>query len=89
MGRRSGYEQARSSVLGVDVVDVLGLDSLLAQLILAVGLAMVLGNGYAIYKHRKGEGPKGAQGEFRPSRAYWLLAVGAVITVWGGASLLV
>jgi hypothetical protein len=73
----------------VDVVDVLGLDTLLAQLILAVGLAMVLGNGYAIYKHRKGEGPKGVQGDFRPARAYWLLTVGALITAWGAASLLV
>jgi len=72
----------------MDVVDVLGLNSLLAQLILAVGLAMVLGNGYAIYKHRKGETPKGAQGEFRASRAYWLLTVGVVITIWGAASLI-
>ena len=72
----------------MDVVDVLGLNSLLAQLILAVGLAMVLGNGYALYKHRKGEAPKGAQGEFRASRAYWLLTVGVVITIWGSASLI-
>lgn len=67
---------------------MLGLDSLLAQFILALGLAMVLGNGYAIYKARRGERPKGAQGEFRASRAYWLLGVGAVITLWGAASLL-
>jgi hypothetical protein len=72
----------------VDIVDVLGLDSLLAQFILALGAAMVLGNGYAIYKHRKGEGPEGEAGSFRPARAWWLLAVGAVITVWGAASLL-
>jgi hypothetical protein len=72
----------------VDVVDVLGLNTLLAQLIIAIGLAMVLGNAYAIYKHRKGEGPRGAHGEFRPARAYWLLAVGAVITIWGAASVL-
>lgn len=72
----------------MDVVDLLGLDSLLAQFILALGLAMVLGNGYAVYKSRRGEAPKGATGSFRAARAYWLLAVGAVITVWGAASLL-
>ena len=71
----------------MDIADALGLNTLLSQLILAVGLAMVLGNGYAIYKHRKGEAPKGVQGEFRGSRAVWLLVVGIVLTVWGGASL--
>lgn len=72
----------------MDIVDVLGLDALLAQFILALGLAMVLGNGYAIYRNRKGEAPKGIEGSFRPARAYWLLAVGAVITTWGAASLI-
>lgn len=72
----------------VDIVDVLGLDTLLAQFILALGLAMVLGNGFAVYKARRGEKPKDVSGEFRATRAYWLIAVGAVITVWGAASLL-
>lgn len=70
-----------------DAVDILGLDSLLAQLILALGAAMVLGNGYAIYMHRRGRVPAKAQGEFRAARAYWLLAVGVVIATWGGLSL--
>lgn len=72
----------------VDVGDLLGLNSLLAQIALALGLAMVAGNGYALYKHRRGEAPKGAQGEFRAARVYWLLTVGIVISVWGAASLL-
>ena len=72
----------------VDPVDLLGLDTLLAQLILAVGLAMVLGNGYAIYQNRRGKKPKAARGEFRPSRAYWLLGVGLIITLWGALSLI-
>jgi hypothetical protein len=71
----------------MDLVDLLGLDSLLAQIILAVGGAMVLGNGFAIVQHRRGRAPKGAQGEFRAPRAWWLLAVGAIITIWGIASL--
>jgi hypothetical protein len=76
-----------TTVTPVDVVDLLGLDTLLAQLILAVGAAMVLGNGYAIIQNRRGRAPEKMEGEFRPVRAWWLLAVGALITVWGAASL--
>ena len=71
----------------VDVVDLLGLDSLLGQFVLALGLAMVLGNGFAIYQNRRGRKPKDEHGDFRPARAYWLLGVGLVITVWGAVSL--
>lgn len=71
----------------MDVVDVLGLDTLIAQMILAVGAAMVLGNGYAIYQSRMGRKPAKAQGEFRPSRAWWLLSVGGLISLWGIASI--
>ena len=70
----------------MDLVDILGLDTLLAQLILALGAAMVLGNGFAIVQHRRGRGP--AAGEFRSGRAWFLLAVGTLIAVWGIASLL-
>ena len=73
----------------MDVVDVLGLDTLIVQLALAVGAAMVLGNGYAIYQNKRGRGPQKAKGEFRPSRAWWLFGVGSLITVWGIASLAV
>jgi hypothetical protein len=70
----------------MDLVDILGLDTLLAQLILALGAAMVLGNGFAIVQHRRGRGP--TAGEFRPGRAWFLLTVGLLIAVWGIASLL-
>lgn len=69
------------------VVDLLGLNDLLAQLILAVGAAMILGNGFAIYQDRHGKAPKGAEGQFRAARAWWLLAVGVLIAIWGIASL--
>jgi uncharacterized iron-regulated membrane protein len=72
----------------MDVVDLLGLDALLGQFVVALGGALVLGNGYAIYKARRGEAPKGADGEFRSGRAWWLLAVGVVILFWGLVSLL-
>jgi hypothetical protein len=72
----------------MDVVDVLGLDALLGQFVVALGGALVLGNGYAIYKARRGETPQGEEGEFRAGRAWWLLAVGGVILLWGLISLL-
>lgn len=69
------------------VVDIFGLNDLLAQLILAVGTAMVLGNGFAIFQARRGNAPKGAEGTFNPIRAWWLLGVGILIALWGIASL--
>ena len=74
--------------VSTDVQDIFALDLLIKQLALALGLAMVLGNGYAIYKNRKGDKPKDEEGEFRPGRAYWLLAVGTLIAIWGAVSLL-
>ena len=65
------------------MADILGLDSLLAQLMTAMGLAMVSGNGFAMWKHSRGEGPKGFRGVYRPGRARFLLVVGLVISVWG------
>jgi hypothetical protein len=76
-----------TSLLAQSVVDILGLNDLLAQMILAVGAAMVLGNGFAIYQASRGNAPKGAEGQFRAGRAWWLLGVGTLITVWGIASL--
>jgi hypothetical protein len=69
------------------VTRLLGLDTLLAQLILAVGAAMVLGNAFAIFQHLRGRSPKGESGEFRTVRAWWLLSVGLLITLWGLGSL--
>ena len=71
-----------------DLQTILNLDLLIKQLALALGLAMVIGNGYAIYKNRRGQKPKDEEGEFRPARAYWLLGVGVLISLWGGISLL-
>ena len=72
----------------MDITELLGLDDLMAQMILAVGAAMVIGNGLAIFQHKRGRDPKDAPGEFRASRAWWLLGVGILITVWGIASLI-
>jgi len=69
------------------ITELLGLDDLLAQMILAAGAAMLLGNGFAIYQHHRGKRPEGASGEFRAARAWWFVAVGSLITIWGIASL--
>lgn len=69
-------------------MDIFDFDTLFKQTVLALGAALVLGNGYAIYQHRRGRAPKGATGEFRAVRAWWLLTVGVVIGSWGLASLL-
>jgi hypothetical protein len=68
--------------------DIFDLDSLLAQLITALGLALVAGNGFAIYRARQGKLPEGVEGEFRPGRAWFLFSVGIIIGTWGLASLL-
>ena len=71
----------------VDLVEILDLDRLLVLMVLAMGLAMVLGNGYAIWQHHRGNKPKDEEGEFRGPRAYWLVGVGLVMTTWGLLSL--
>ena len=68
-------------------MDIFDFDSLFKQLVLALGAALILGNGYAIYQNRKGNKPEGETGEFRAVRAWWLLGVGVVIGSWGLASL--
>lgn len=70
------------------MADLLNLDSLLAQLITAIGFALALGNGLAIVRARHGHMPRGVEGEFRPQRAWFLLSVGIVIGLWGLASLI-
>ncbi len=71
----------------VDIVEIFDLNRLLVLTVLAMGLAMVVGNGFAIWQHHRGKKPKGEEGEFRGPRAYWLLGVGALMTVWGLLSL--
>ncbi|MBI5157871.1 MAG: hypothetical protein HZA58_07675 [Acidimicrobiia bacterium] len=70
------------------MIDLLGLDTLLAQIILALGAALVAGNGYALVMARRGKRPKGADGELRRGRAWFLLVVGIVMAYWGAASLI-
>ena len=67
--------------------EILGLDSLFAEMTLGLGLALVGGNLFAWWKHKKGERPEGAEGEFRTGRVVFLTAVGEVMAAWGAASI--
>ncbi|MFQ5947766.1 MAG: hypothetical protein ACE5KX_02760 [Acidimicrobiia bacterium] len=69
------------------MTDIFDLNTLLAQLVLALGAALTIGNGHALLAHRMGRRPKGAREELRKSRAWFLLIVGVVIAYWGLASL--
>lgn len=70
-------------------MDLLDFENLLPQLILALGLALLIGNGLAWWKHRRGEAPKGLEeAQYRPGRVAFLSLVGLLLTIWGAASLL-
>jgi hypothetical protein len=71
-----------------DLVEILDLNRLLVLMVLAIGLSMVAGNGFAIWQHHRGRKPEGEEGEFRRARAYWLFGVGLIMTLWGTVSLL-
>lgn len=72
------------------MLDFIGVDTLLAELTVALGLAVLIGNALAFYKARRGEKPDGVDpsAEFRPARALFLMAAGAVVATWGIASII-
>lgn len=68
--------------------DIFDVESLLPELIIALGLAMLIGNGFAWWKHRGGSTPDGVeQASYRPGRVGFLIVVGLVMTIWGAVSL--
>ena len=69
--------------------DFLDFENLLPELILALGLALLLGNGAAWWKHRRGEAPSGVEdARYRSGRVIFLSLVGLLLTVWGAVTLL-
>jgi hypothetical protein len=68
--------------------DILGIDTLFAELVTGLGLALLVGNLLAWRKHRKGDRPPGVEGDFRQGRVLFLLVIGLLMTVWGVASML-
>ena len=70
------------------MAEILGLDILATQMILAIGLALVAGNSWAALRHLRGQAPPKRRGAFRPRRVAFLITVGALMIIWGLASLL-
>lgn len=70
------------------VGDLFDFENLLPELVLALGLALLIGNGLAWWKHRHGETPEGVEdAQYRPGRVAFLSVVGAVLAVWGAVTL--
>lgn len=70
------------------VGDILDFENLLPEMILALGLALIIGNGLAWWKNRRGESPRGVdEAQYRPGRVAFLMVVGLLLTVWGAVTL--
>lgn len=67
-------------------MDLFDINSLFPQLVLALGAALVGGNGLALWHERRGRRPEGL-GELRVGRARWLIVVGLVMMASGIATL--
>lgn len=70
------------------MAEILGLDILVTQMILALGLALIVGNAWAAVRHRKGRPPPGERGAFRPRRAAFMIGAGALMVIWSLVSML-
>lgn len=63
------------------------IENLLPELVLGLGLALIVGNGLAWWKHRKGEAPSDVEeAQYRPGRVRFLMVVGLIMTVWGAVT---
>jgi hypothetical protein len=70
------------------VGDFLDFENLLPELIVGLGLALLVGNGLAWWRHRQGSTPQGIDdAQYRGGRVVFLLVIGLVMTVWGAVSL--
>ena len=69
--------------------DIFDFENLLPELIVGLGLALLVGNGLAWWRHRQGKTPSGVENpEYRGGRVVFLMVVGVLMTTWGTVSLL-
>ncbi len=66
-------------------MDLFDINALFPQLVLALGAALVGGNGLALWHDRQGKRPEGL-GALRVGRARWLIVVGLIMAGWGLAT---
>lgn len=77
-----------SAVSVAPVGDLFDFENLLPEMVLALGLALIIGNGLAWWKHRRGEAPAGVgNASFRAGRVIFLVIVGVLLTFWGAVTL--
>ncbi len=67
-------------------MDVFDIQALFPEVVLALGAALVGGNGLALWHERRGNRPTEAP-PLRKGRARFLLAVGLIMAAWGLATL--
>jgi len=71
------------------VGDLFDFDRLLPELIVGLGLALLIGNGLAWWKHRQNQTPAGVENaQYRPGRVRFLMSVGVILLIWGGVTLI-
>lgn len=69
--------------------DIFDFENLLPELIVGLGLALLVGNGLAWWRHRQGHVPTGVENpQYRAGRVVFLMVVGVLMTAWGTVSLL-
>jgi hypothetical protein len=72
-----------------EVGDIFDFENLLPELVVGLGLALIVGNGLAWWRHRQGRSPQGVENpQYRAGRVVFLMVVGVLMTAWGAVSLL-
>ncbi len=68
-------------------MDIFDIDSLFPQLVLALGLALLAGNGLALVQHYRGKRPADVERKLHLGRAWFLIGVGVILSTWGAVTL--
>jgi hypothetical protein len=72
-----------------EVGDIFDFENLLPELVVGLGLALIVGNGLAWWRHQQGRVPQGVDNpQYRAGRVVFLIVVGVLMTAWGAVSLL-